>query len=210
LLGELAYASGLGWSLALGVEDKNIVFQVLEGVDRSYGNTEGNESVMFNPRFGNVKLLAYLNTNVNSKNVNYVAGQGEANTRSVEEVAKDAGSYTGMRRREVFTDARDLDSVAKLQQRGNERLAEVGEEEALEMENLSTGPFSYGTDFYLGDIITVRYPGIMSGDFRLIESIIEITPGDLIQNKLIVGRSAPDIIRLYKYDKKNINTEIRR
>ncbi|GAI86482.1 unnamed protein product, partial [marine sediment metagenome] len=147
---------------------------------------------------------------INSKNVAYVAGQGEGADRVVQKVAKDGGTYTGMARREYFIDARDLDEVAKLTQRGNERLVEQGEEKVIKIENLSTGPFSYGEDFYLGDIVTSNYPNIIEADVRVIESEIEITPKDLIQNKLTFGKQFPDFITINEYKNKNIYPEIRR
>jgi hypothetical protein len=78
------------------------------------------------------------------------------------------------------------------------------------MENLSTGPFSYGEDFYLGDIVTVIYPDIVEADLRLIESTIEITPQKLIKNKLIFGKSVPDLININEGKAKNYMPEVRR
>jgi len=209
ILEDLSLASGLGWEIVLDPDNKRFVFQIIEGVDRSSGNGE-NSVVMFSPKFGNIRLLSYTDSNLNSKNVAYVAGQGEAAARTVVEVAKDGGTYTDMDRREFIIDGRDLDSEAKLTQRGNERLADLGEEKILEIENLSTGPFSYGEDFYLGDIATVVYPDIVEADLRMIESIIEISPEKLIQNKLVFGKQYPDIININENKNKNFYPEVRR
>jgi len=209
LLEEISLASDLGWEVVLDPDNKRLVFQIIEGVDRSSDNGE-NSVVMFSPKFGNIKLLNYMDSNLNSKNVTYLGGQGEANARNVVTVTKDDDSYTGTDRREYFIDARDLDDNDKLTQRGNERLADLGEEKVLEVENLSTGPFDYGVDFYLGDIVTVNYPDIVEADLRVIESIIEISPENLIQNKLIFGKTFPDLIRLNEYKNKNFYPEMRR
>jgi len=209
VLEEICLASGLGWEIVLDPDNKKFVFQIIEGVDRSSGNGE-NSVVMFSPKFGNIKLLSYTDSNLNSKNVAYAAGQGEATARTVVEVAKDGGTYTDMDRREFIIDGRDLDSEAKLTQRGNERLADLGEEKILEIENLSTGPFSYGEEFYLGDICTVVYPDIVEADIRVIESIIEISPEKLIQNKLVFGKQYPDIINIGENKNKNFYPEVRR
>lgn len=209
ILEELSLASGLGWEIVLDPTNKRFIFKIIEGVDRSFGNGV-NPPVTFSPKFGNVKLISYLDSSINSKNVAYVAGQGEGADRIVQKVAKDGGTYTGMARREYFIDARDLDEVPKLTQRGNERLVEQGEEKVIKIENLSTGPFSYGEDFYLGDIVTANYPVIIEADVRVIESEIEITPKDLIQNKLTFGKQFPDFITINEYKNKNIYPEIRR
>ena len=246
-------------------------------MDRSWGNGV-NDVVSFSPKFGNVKLISYVDSSINSKNIAYVAGQGEANARDVDEVSylsraytndpaagdnielemadtsifavsdvvtvsSSAGSetatitvvhtdvhitvdtlalnhtttnplvstiYTGTARREFFIDARDLDATDKMLQRGNERLVELGETKVLKIENLAAGPFSYGEDFYLGDIVTANYPDIIEADVRVIESEIEITPENLIQNKLIFGKQFPDLININENRTKNFLTEMRR
>jgi len=210
LLEEISLATAnLGWEVVLDPTNKRMVFKIIEGIDRSFDNGE-NSPVTFSPSFGNVRLISYLNSDLNSKNVAYVAGKGEADEREVEQVSYQDGTYSNIGRREVFIDARDLDSNDKLIQRGNERLAELGEEKVLEIENLSTGSFSYGVDFYLGDILTVDYPDIVSADLRVIESIIEIDAKNLIQNKLIFGKQYPDLININEYKNKNFLTEVRR
>jgi len=56
----------------------------------------------------------------------------------------------------MFVDARDLDTDAKLLQRGQAKLDELGPEERFEAQILANGPFDYRTDWDLGDIVTVR------------------------------------------------------
>jgi hypothetical protein len=210
VLEEISLISGLGWGIVLDPVNKRLVFQVIEGVDRSFGNAAGNSPVSFSPNFGNVKLLDYMESAINSKTNAYVGGQGEAEARTVVEVAKDGDTFTGLDRREFYQDARDLETTDMLTMRGEGRLAELGDEIAIEVENLSTGPFKYGEDFYLGDIVTVEHPDIVTADVRIIESIIEITPSEGIQNKLILGREFPDLFNIRKQDNKNITPEIHR
>jgi len=209
LLEEISLASGIGWEVVLDPTNKKLVFLNIIGLDRSFENG-ANSVVMFSPKFGNIKLISYSDSSINSKNVAYVAGQGEANARDVDEVTYLAAEYIGTARREIFIDARDLDEAAKMTQRGNERLTELGETKVIEIENLAAGPFSYGEDFYLGDIVTVDYPGIVTADVRVIESIIEITPQSLIQNKLTFGKTYPDLININNSINKNFYPEVRR
>lgn len=209
LLEDISLASGLGWDIVLDATNKKLIFTVLEGLDRSWDNGV-NSAVIFSPEFGNIKLIGYKKTKINSKNVVYVGGQGEAELRTVQKVTKDAGTYTNLDRREFFIDARDADTTDKLNQRGNEQLTEIGEEETIEFENLNSGPFSFETDYNIGDIVTVKYPDIAEMDARIIEVIEEITPENLINNKIIVGRQNPDLISLLKFSQKNMNPEIRR
>jgi len=209
ILEDLSLASGLGWTVTFDSSNKKFKFRVLQGLDRSWGNGV-NSVVVFSPEFGNIKLIGYKKTRIDSKTVAYVGGQGEAELRTVQKVTKDGLTYTNLDRREFFVDARDLDTTDKLTQRGNEKLVELGEEEVIEFENLPTGPFEFETDFNVGDIITVKYPGIFEADTRIIEVTEEITPEQGIQNKLVVGREYPDLIGFLKLSQKNISAEIRR
>jgi len=206
---EISLASGLGWEITLDTDNKKFKFHVYEGKDRSWENGV-NSVVCFSPEFGNIKLLGFRTSRINSKNVAYVAGQGEANLRDVDEVTKDAGSFTDTGRREFLIDARDLDTTDKMLQRGNERLAEVGEETVIEMENLNTDAYRFGYEYDLGDIITVKYPEIVEMDARIIEVIMEITEREGMINKIVVGRTYPDIISILKNENKNMYPEIRR
>jgi len=280
LLEEISLASGLGWEVILDPDNKRFIFRIIEGLDRSFGNGV-NSPVTFSPEYGNVRFIRYTDSNINSKNVATVAGQGEGADRLIVYVSKDGEVYTGMDRREVFIDARDLETpseaytndpaagsdidlemadtsafivgdsvivsssagseraivtdidtnvsitvdtlvlnhtdidplvtnIEKLIQRGHERLVDLGETKSIEMENLSTGPFSFGEDFYIGDILTVKNPGIVTADIRLVEAIIEIDADKLIQNRLILGKSFPDTISVTELRNKNTNPEVRR
>jgi len=196
---EICLASGLGWEIVLDPINKKMIFMIIEGLDRSFGNGV-NSPITFSPKFENIRFINYVDSNINSKNVAYVAGQGEADLRDVDEVAYLGASYTGMARREIFIDARDADATDKMLQRGNERLVELGETKIIEIENLASGPFSYGKDFYLGDIVTAEHPDIVSANVRVIEAIIEIDSERLIQNSLIFGKSFPDLINIKSKD----------
>ena len=209
ILEDICLASGLGWNVVLDVINQRLKFRILEGLDRSWENGV-NSVVVFSPEYGNIKLLGYKQSKITSKTVSYIGGQGEAELRTIQEVALDGLTYSETERREFFIDARDLDTTDKLIQRGNERLVELGVEEVMEFENLNTGPFEFETDFNMGDIVTVIYPGISTMNTRIIEVIEEITPENLISDKLIVGRQYPDLIYLLQDSRKNINPEIRR
>lgn len=209
LLESISLVSGLGWDVILDSVNSRLKFRVLQGLDRSWANGV-NSVVVFTPEFGNIKLLGYKKSKISSKNVAVVAGQGEAELRTIEEVALNGSTFTDLARREFFVDARDADSSAKLIQRGNERLEELGVSEVMEFENSNSGPFQFETDFNLGDIVTVNYPDISAMDARIIEVKEEITPESLISDKITVGKEYPDLISLIKLSQKNINPSIRR
>jgi len=78
------------------------------------------------------------------------------------------------------------------------------------MENLNTDAYRFGYEYDLGDIITVKYPEIVEMDARIIEVIMEITEREGMINKIVVGRTYPDIISILKNENKNMYPEIRR
>lgn len=204
LMEELSLISGLGWEVYADIEQKKFIFDVIEGKDRTAGQTV-NAPVIFSPEFDNVKMLEYFESDLNVKNVAYVAGQGEAQDRAVAEVSE--GSFSGYARHETFVDARDLED--NLEQRGLERLSETKEEVALEFQILPYSNFKYLVDYDLGDIVTVVCPGIAEMNSRIIEISEEYTvDGELLS--LVTGAEIPDLIKLIKLDRKNTLTEVYR
>ncbi len=151
-LEECARAGGIGWEL-VGVST-GLEFRALPGVDRSAAQTT-NPPIIFSPDFGNLKTQGYQWSMLNRATLAYVGGQGEGAARTIE-VVYDGSEPTGTARREQFVDARDLDSSAKLLDRGHAKLSEQGPRDRLEAEILTGGPFAYRTDWDLGDVVTVR------------------------------------------------------
>lgn len=203
ILYDLSLTSGLGYITSFDVDSKSFVFDVVEGKDRTFGNGV-NPVVIFSPEFDNIKSLTFRDSLMGLKNFAIVGGQGEASARTVQEV----GSAIGIDRKEVFVDARDLSSG--LDQRGQERLSEYNEEIIMEFEHTQVGPFTYLTDFDLGDIVTVIYPGIVQMNSRIIEIVeyVEVDGGEKFS--ITVGSTFPDLALILKRNQRNIAPEIRR
>lgn len=153
---------GMGFQILLS-EDNKFIFKLYKGTDRSFAQDE-NPYVIFSPNYDNVISSNYLTSNTNWKNVTLVAGEGEGEERKTEIV----GSGTGLERRELYTDARDISSMledgsnmstteyqAKLIQRGTEKLAERIIETAFEGEMETTRMFKYNEHFKIGDIVQI-------------------------------------------------------
>lgn len=207
LLNSISLFSNLGYEVIFDLENKQFVFNVLEGKDLSSGQTI-NPPVIFSPDFDNIEMLGYRFSQVDSKTYAIVGGQGEANEREIENVTQ--GTPTGFDRREVFIDARDLDSSTQLQQRGNERLAELADVITMEAEALQQGPFTYLMDYDLGDIVTVNYPEIVQMDTRIVEVLEEITVERGSIQTLTFGKEFPDIKNVLRSYKKNTENEVRK
>lgn len=95
---------GIGFKVTLNAQ-KQFVFQFYAGVDRSYNQTK-NPYVIFSPNFDNIADSTYTETKSDMKNVTLVGGEGEGSARRYTAV----GNTSGLDRRELFTDARDVTS----------------------------------------------------------------------------------------------------
>lgn len=93
---------GIGFKVTLS-DTKKFVFKLYAGVDRSY-NQSKNPWVIFSPKFDNIISSNYLETRSGLKNVTLIGGEGEGSDRRYTSI----GNTSGLERREMFTDARDL------------------------------------------------------------------------------------------------------
>lgn len=154
---------GIGFKVYLN-DNKQFVFTLYAGEDRSYDQIK-NPYVIFSPHFENLLNSNYAETNSSLKNVTLVGGEGEGTARKYASV----GTASGLDRRELFTDARDISSdvgdgvtltdeeyTAQLEQRGNEKLSENTVVTSFEGEIETTIMFKYGKDFFNGDIIQIE------------------------------------------------------
>lgn len=98
----------IGFSLKRNWTTGKFVFELYKGVDRSYAQ-DGNKYIVFSPEFDNLISTDYTENKSKYCNVTLVAGEGEGPDRVTLEVGDTTSS--GLDRRELFTDARDLSSV---------------------------------------------------------------------------------------------------
>ncbi|MGJ9383243.1 siphovirus ReqiPepy6 Gp37-like family protein [Salipaludibacillus sp. CF4.18] len=129
-LEEISLISGLGWDITLDTVNNQFVFDVYEGKDLSVNQTE-NSPVYFAPEFGNVKSQSFSDSDIDMKNVGYVAGQGEGADRLVVE----SGESTGVDRYETFVDARDIGDEILTEQEEIELLKIRGTQKMKELKN---------------------------------------------------------------------------
>lgn len=174
----LCQSSGIGYQILLD-EQKRFVFSLYSGADRSYNQT-ANPYVVFSPKFENIINSNYYYSKAACKNVTLVAGEGEGSDRRTLSV----GTASGLERRELFTDARDISSTtedgalttaeynALLTARGNEKLAENTPAVAFEGEVETAKLFQYGRDFYMGDIVQITNEYGIEGAARIVEIVM--------------------------------------
>ena len=101
---KICVERGIGFKVTLN-DQKQFVFKLYAGVDRSYEQVE-RPHVVFSPSFDNIIDSNYIESKSSLKNVTLVGGEGEGSERKYVTV----GSESGLDRRELFTDARDISS----------------------------------------------------------------------------------------------------
>ncbi|WP_343241637.1 siphovirus ReqiPepy6 Gp37-like family protein [Methanoculleus sp. UBA312] len=195
ILESIALQSGLGWDVIYSFDTDEILFDALEGADRS-------AEILLSPRLGNCLIAGYRACLSDAPTLAIVAGQGEADLRTITEV----GTATGWSRREVYIDARDLATTDELTARGQELLADRGETTTLEVEYLPTPTYRYMTDFDLGDIVSAEYPGVATMQARIVAVTEQYPSGRIV---LGLGKEWPDLISLLRTVKRD-NAETRR
>lgn len=157
----LCEENNIGFKIVL-TDDNQFAFSLYAGADRSYDQTE-NPYVVFSPNFENIINSNYFSSKAGYRNVTLVAGEGEGASRKTTVV----GAASGLDRRELFTDARDISSdtedgtlsdaeyIAQLRTKGLKNLADHMITTAFEGEVEVTRLFNYGEDFFIGDIVQI-------------------------------------------------------
>lgn len=163
VLNEICQLYSLGFRITLNGQNQ-FVFELYIGTDRSYDQMR-NSHVEFSSTFENLYGSNFLKSTKTLKNVTLVAGEDEGNERRTITI----GDASGFARRELYTDARDLQSedengeaipdeeyYGNLTARGEEKLSEYESTKAIEAQIDTTSEnYRYGIDYFMGDLVQV-------------------------------------------------------
>lgn len=143
-----------------------LTFSCRYGVDRSI-HQDAVDPVLFSTELDDVISSAYSYDSEDFRNVALIGGQIDEETEARTYVSIE-GEETGIDRRELFVDARDMsigygedllteeEYEEALLGRGRSKLSDHRCAESFEVDVLTIGAtYTYGTDFFLGDTITV-------------------------------------------------------
>ena len=157
---NLCGLSELGYRVRFDAANKQMLFEVYAGLDRTSGQSV-NPRAIFSQEYENVLSQQYTDSLNNFRNTALVGGMGEGAARSLVAI----GASTGLDRFEMFVDAKDLTNVvdevdltdpeytATLVDRGNSKLAETAEIQTFDSTINLNANLVYKTDFDLGDIV---------------------------------------------------------
>lgn len=168
---DICKTFGLGWKVTRG-DSCEMVFALYQ---------RGEAEVTFSPEFDNLISSQYYQRTEGFKNVAVVAGEGEGTDRR-RNVVNANSSATGLDRREVYVDARDISSndgeigddeyMALLATRGEQKLLdEHSATHGFEGEVEPESTYVYKRDYDLGNIVTVSNGYGITAKPRIIEII---------------------------------------
>lgn len=169
---SIATDSDIGFSILFDPYNKQLVFEVRAGTDRTQDNVEGNDPVVFSAELEDILSSSYYSNNQDEKNVALVMGEDKSTNRK--SVVAGNSTSKGFSRKELYVDARDIQSEVynddgtstqipteeynnMLLQRGAEKLAECELVETYEAQIKQFGivQYVYGVDYVKGDKVTV-------------------------------------------------------
>lgn len=175
---EICAAKSYGFRVTRGT-GKQYLFQLYKGVDRSAGQQE-NARVIFSEDYENLRSTRYTLDKNEYKSVALVAGEGEGTARRRTIVERSVDN-SGLHRREMFVDARDVSSndgeiseadyIAQLADRGEMALSEAPIVQSMEGSIEPDIMFIYKQDYFLGDIVTVINKHGVQVDTRVLEVV---------------------------------------
>lgn len=135
-----------------------INFETVHGLDRRSSQSTNNPAI-FSTSLGTVKESEYTDTELSYKNLVIVGGQGEGAARTFRTVY-DTSEPTGIDRREFFIDSRGQSATADLDKKGSDAITANSVNLYIDSRALEFSKLRYGTDFDLGDLVTLKDFGV--------------------------------------------------
>lgn len=188
----LATAYNVGWCAY--ISDNVIKWKIWNGVDRTAAQTTNNRMILSYDYGTMSNSILTIEDQVPTYMV--IAGQGEGVDRAIAIIDKEKSALT---RIETFLDARDIKDDSLLPQRGEQNLAEYGDEINYTATLSNQAANQYRNDFDLGDIGTIKDDKIENDlDYRItaIEEVYE-------ENQLSINMT-------FGYDKNQLKDAIKR
>lgn len=212
----VATEAELGFGVLFRPREKKLIFKVTEGVDRTIGlqSGDGSQLVVFSTDLEDILSSSYYTNDQDTKSTAYVAGEGEGSERKY--IVSGDNASPGFLRRELYVDARDLQSEVfnedgttttineddyrdMLNDRGKEKLAEHITTESFEAKMRVVGDiqYRYGIDYFKGDKVLVQDTEL---GIQVIATISEISENydDEYELMITFGYEYPTLIQKIK------------
>jgi hypothetical protein len=178
-ISALCQKYGVGYDVY--AKNGNFIFKTYKGTDRSTEQTDVPQ-VVFSNEFENLLSMDYQYLTENFKNAAIVAGEGEGAGK----IFYNIGQTTGLNRHELYVDAGSLSSnegsiteseyLTLLKNKGLEALGGYVNNELFDGEADITSQYLYNSDFFMGDIVTIKNSYGISAAVRVVEVIESESP----------------------------------
>lgn len=176
VISDLALQYGFGFKITLN-DDNEFVFELYEGTDRSYDQSE-NPYIVFSDEYDNLLNSEFQRDDKNIINCVLAAGEGEGTTRKTVWVSS-PDNPTGISRYEFYDDSRNTSSNDGeiSEQDYLEQLGEIGRENLTAYTLTFSGEINsiniqFGVNVNIGDIVTIENSELgLSSSVRIIELI---------------------------------------
>lgn len=148
-LETLASINDFGWHVEYDPDTGDFVFEIVEGEDKT-------DTVVLDTALESLLEFQWVRTEDALANYAYAAGEGDGILRLVAELYTGMTEPTGFDRREVFAPAPDISDANALTTAGMGALEETTRQESFGVTINPAGPYTYRTDWDLGDTVKLR------------------------------------------------------
>lgn len=212
---EIGETYGYGFNVNFYPRDKKIIFKVEVPQDRTQNSTT-NTPVLISTDLNDILTSSYSSSIQDEKTIAWVYGEereAEMTNYRVSVITGDTES-TGYNRKELYVDARDLQSTtenanetltdeeykALLTDRGNSKLTEYRPSKSFEAEIRvdEKAQYQYGVDYKKGDKITVFDANLKVVADVTVSGFDETFTSDGHTFSLILGFEAPTLFKKVK------------
>lgn len=207
-LWEICEKLEISWDIIVNLANKQFEFVVWKGVNRSTEQMTV-DPVIFSKQFENVLSQDFEDDKSDFKNTVLIAGEGQGANRVFLLVGDE---NAGRKRREMFVDARDLQSEpeseedkmteaeynALLLQRAANKLAERQRIQSYNSEIAFDSQFKFGADYFTGDTVTIRNDEIGVMLHTIVVSATESYSKNGKELKISFGSDTPSLFEKIK------------
>lgn len=214
-LWEMCNKHEMSFEILMNHDAKKYVFNTYRGLDRTTEQSV-NDRVIFTKAFDNVMRQSYVDDNLNYRSTAVVVGIYE---EEFEQVAYANDEISGFARREIFVDARDIDSIwtneddvdismtesqydAVLVEQGLSRLSEYQRIQTFESDIDVNSKFTFGVDYELGDKVTTRNDELGIVMHQRVVGAVEIYNRSGYSLQLTFGTAIPTLLDKIKREVK--------
>lgn len=168
---ELLHEYGYGAKVTINESNKNFLYTVYTGTDRSTDNTGGYDPIVFSIEYDNLNSSDYVYNEQPLKNVAIIGGAGQGIDRFYTLLTR---GQEGLQLREIFVNASSVNRTYKdendeeheytateytklLKQQGQQELLKHIVEQTFDGDiNVSFGVWQLNSDYFIGDIVTIQ------------------------------------------------------